>query len=565
MSTVELNRRQFMQWGAAAGWAVSQGVPTWVQAAGSTAAVMPQLETDPFLQLALMHGFEDHALQAWPLGMRLSVVLDRTNRAELAQKLGADVQIQTLFHDGGFTWATLSLQKEALLRLHRQGLDQWFRSHLWGAPWAHTKDQVMSLQASSAKAMQVSAPPVAGQSNGAARRQRVMVIDHGFGLTHLSASGLAYLHHASHANNRPANLTHAYSHGAQTLGLLLQSSIARLGHAHSPLLLYELPDALLGSMPLGALWPEVLDAVNWGVNNAKPGEELLILLSVVSSDGNRHPQSFVTLSAQALQRHAKALGVDLKWVMAAGNQHQAQQHLRYQVLPGQAAAWQWELPINNAQASLLECWHDASAGMPEVHFKAPGGQWQSSGHGITSAWRSDPNGKIQTVFRLPATCSGDTNQSRALAGVWGVRWQAPGGAANLEVNLSMMSSHQVGPFRQAKLLNDPDCTANFWPIQSLSGLVPHMPDVWVAQALGQGEAGSLMLNPKSEQLSAYCGRSPSDHDLHGVQCAGAKVDSSSLWSGIHVMSLHGHRIHRASGTSMAVPLVASGLMSGALG
>jgi hypothetical protein len=31
------------------------------------------------------------------------------------------------------------------------------------------------------------------------------------------------------------------------------------------------------------------------------------------------------------------------------------------------------------------------------------------------------------------------------------------------------------------------------------------------------------------------------------------------------MSLHGHHLHRATGTSMAVPLVAGGLLSGHLG
>jgi hypothetical protein len=419
MSAVELNRREFLQWGAVAGCMVSQGFPSWAQAADATPALRPQVTTDPFLQLALMHGFEDHALQAWPMGMRLSVVLDQIDRSELAQKLGADVHIQTLFDDAGFTWATLSLQKDALLRLHRQGMGEWFQSHLWGAPWRHSEDRFMSWQAGWAEPKRVRVQPGKGQPDAAGRRQRFLVIDHGFPLSHLSDSGLSYLHLASHANNRAEALTHAYSHGAQTLGLLLQSNIDRVGHDHLPLLLCELPDALLGSMPLGALWPDVLDAVHWGVNNSEPGDELVILLSVVSSDGNRDPQSFVTLSAQAMQRHARALGVDLKWVMAAGNQHHAQQHLRYQVLPGQAAEWQWQLPVDNAQASFLECWHDARAGMPEVFFKAPNGQWQSSGHGVTSAWRSDSSSKIQTVFRLPATHSGQASQSQALAGAWG--------------------------------------------------------------------------------------------------------------------------------------------------
>jgi hypothetical protein len=565
MSLVELNRRQFMQWGAAAGWMAKQGYPSWAQATGSGRKAWPLMQTDPFLQLALMHEFADHALQAWPLGMRMCVVLDRINRPELVQKLGADVDIQTLFHDQRSTWATLSMNKEALLRLQGQGLGRCFQSHLWGAPWGHSEHRVVSRSMGSTQAEPVSSHQPASPSHLPLARQRVLVIDHGFPLTHLRESGWAYLHHASHANNRPAALKPAYSHGAQTLGLLLQSKPIDLGHAHSPLLLYELPDALLGSMPLGALWPDILDAVHWGVHRVNPGEELIILLSVVSSDGHRHAQSFVTLSAQALQRHAQGLGVDLKWVMAAGNQHQAQQHLRYQVLPGQEAIWQWELPVNNEQASFLECWHDASAGVPVVMFKPPGGTWHSAEHGVTSASRLNPNGKVQTVFRLPSTCATPIHPTQAVAGGWGVRWQGLGGAADLEVHLSMMSSHRAGPFRQAKLLHDPGSTASPRPIQSLSGLVPHMPGVWVAQALGQTEADPLISNPKPDQLSVYSGRWPADHDANGVQCAGAKVDPSSVSSGLHVMSLNGHPIHRSSGTSMAVPWVASGLMSGLLG
>jgi hypothetical protein len=456
------------------------------------------------------------------------------------------------------------MQKEALLRLNREGLAQWFQSHLWGAPWAHTEDRRQVLTHSWASPQRVRVSGVTTQPVGAIRKQRVMLIDHGFPLTHLSESGLTCLHHASHANNRPEAVTPAHSHGAQTLGLWLQSNTFRTGADPSPLLLWDLPDALLGSMPLGALWPDVLDAVHWGVHSAQPGEELVILLSVVSSDGLRHPQSFVTRSAQALQNHAQALGVDLKWVMAAGNQHDAQQHLRYRVLPGQVALWQWALPADNAQASLLECWHDAGAGTPEVEFKPPAGGWQRSGHGVTSASRLGPNGKIQTVFRLPPSRAEHEQQNQAVAGVWGVRWQAPGGTTDLEVHLSMMSSHRSGHFRQAKLFHDPEGTANATDIQSLSGLIPHMPGVWVAQTLGPWEVGTLMPEPKASQLSGYCGRVPSDHDWRGVRCVGAKVDSSSLWAGLNVMSLNGHRIHRASGTSMAVPLVASALMSGVL-
>jgi hypothetical protein len=565
MSAIELNRRQFMQWGAAAGWVAGQGLSTWAEAAPSNPLPVQLKQTDPFLQLAMMHEFEDHGLQAWPLGMRLSVVLDRTERADLSQKLGADVHIQTLFHDAGYTWATLSLQQEALLRLHAQGLWTNFHSHLWGAPWRRSEDRRMHFPIGSPHVKPANIDQVAGQPRRPATGPRVLVVDHGFPLTHLGESGVSHLHHASHANNRPTAFTQAFSHGAQTLGLLLTTTPSQLGHAGAPLLLYELPDALLDSMPLGALWPDILDAVCWGMNSVHPGEKLVILLSVVSSDGGRHSQSFVTRSAQALQRHAEGLGVDLTWVMAAGNQHHAQQHLRYRVLSGQAAVWEWDLPANNAQASYLECWHDADAGPPEIMFKAPGGQWQSSGHGVTSAWRMEPNGKIQTVFRLPATCSRHSDQNIALAGAWGVCWQAPGGTADLEVSLSMMASHQLGPYRQAKLLHDPGSTASRQPIQSLSGLIPHMPGVWVAQALDQGVSSSLLMTPKPHQLTGYSGRWPSDHDLNGVRSAGAKVDSSTLWPGLKVMSLHGHHLHRATGTSMAVPLVAGGLLSGRLG
>ncbi len=566
MNTVQLSRRQFMQLGAAAGWAAGQGLPHWTPVSPGSPEWEPSAQTDPFLQLALMQGFEDHAVQAWPIGMRLTVELDRVDSNEWVKKLGTDVRVHNLFHDASRTWATLSLHPEALFRLHRQGLSQCFRSHLWGAPWRHTENQLMLGSNGSAKATKpVIEHRLACEAHRSATGQRVLVIDHGFALAHLSESGQTYLHHASHAHNRPAAWAPAYSHGAQTLGLFLQFSASHRGLAPTPLLLYELPDALLGSVPLGALWPDILDAVAWGICHAQAGEQLVVLLSVVSSDGSRHPQSFVSRSARALQRHAKGLGVELIWVMAAGNQHQAQQHLRYQVRPGQAAVWQWDLPHQNTQATFLECWHDASAGAPKVMFKPPGQAWQSSGHGVISAWRQEDSGKIQTVFRLPATCSSQPDQKTALAGPWGVRWQAPGGATELDVNLSMMSSDQAGPFRQAKLYHDSDSSANPLQIQSLSGLVPHMTGVWVAQALGQGHAGWLVANPRPDQLSGYSGRWPMGHDLHGLQSAGACVDPSRLWAGLNVTSVHGHRMHRASGTSMAVPLVAAGLMSGRLG
>ena len=558
MNALTLNRRQFMQLGATAG---AIGVMH-----GSQAGAFPMvanaghlgLDADPFLQLAIGHGFCDHDDQAWPFGMRMVVYGTRSQSEAWAQRFGPGVQVQTRFDLGDQSWATLSLNQEALLRGHEWGFNTLFTDHVWGAPWARSANAASKFMTAVANR---SPHTMMGQETrwGDAvkgQRQRWLVIDHGFPLRYLQEVGCAYHHRSSHANNRAEYLSASSSHGAQVLSLLLQHSNATSSQARCPLMLYELPDALLQSMPRGALWPDIIDAVVWGVEHTEPGQELLVLLSVVSTDGDRAGNSFITQSASALVRYALARQVRLKWIMAAGNHHASRQNISFELEPGQEAVWQWHLPAQNTQPSFLECWHQAGRRPPRWMVQPPGGPWMDDTQALSWAQRTDPrNGTTQTVFRLAPTASMKSISTLARAGTWRMKWEADQRPMRLDAHLSMMTGPVVGMNRQATIGADDSSTGSELDSVTLSGLVPHMPDVWVAQVLKPGHADPWVVAPHHSELDRYSGRCPLTHDLQGVQQVGVLLTQVHQPPGVHVWSRRGHSIQRATGTSMAVPLM----------
>ena len=183
-----------------------------------------------------------------------------------------------------------------------------------------------------------------------------MVIDHGFPLEHLNQSGISYRYRSSSGRNRWCQPVS--SHGAQVLGLLCDMAQGLGLPQAAPWLLYELPDALMSTMPMGALWPEVVDAVNWALTECVMGDRLTVLISVVSTDGDRHPNSLISRCAHALGVHARELGVRLSWMMAAGNSHSEQQNLSWSMDEGGLVEFEWCLPPENHRPSFLECWYN---------------------------------------------------------------------------------------------------------------------------------------------------------------------------------------------------------------
>ena len=86
-----------------------------------------------------------------------------------------------------------------------------------------------------------------------------------------------------------------------------------------------------------------------------------------------------------------------------------------------------------------------------------------------------------------------------------------------------------------------------------------MAQVVIAQALNPSVQNRWVEAPSDDQLSAYSGRWPLVADA-GWRRVGVRVDESHHRRGVHAWSRHGHRIQRASGTSMAVPLVTRQLL-----
>jgi hypothetical protein len=322
-----------------------------------------------------------------------------------------------------------------------------------------------------------------------------------------------------------------------------------------PLVLAELPDEILTSMPYGALWPQVLDAIHWAIRSSAPGSEWLLMLSLVSTDADRHAESFISRSARALTAYARSKGVTLTWVMAAGNSHADQQNIDLRVRARQPAEMHWHLPPENFRPSFLECWHDASMGQPVLQIRPPGGAWSDQLQPMSLATRFHaPSGRTQTVFRLPPTAYWTPVPAHAKSGDWGLRFVFDRDGL-LNLHLAMMTANTLGPLRQAHIRAAPSRPEDALSPTTLSGLIPHMPQVLVAQTLDPASTSWWVDGPSSQQLSFYSGRVPQGNSSH-LHAMAYRVDASKVRSGALTWSRQGHRLQRATGTSMAVPLLA---------
>jgi hypothetical protein len=147
----------------------------------------------------------------------------------------------------------------------------------------------------------------------------------------------------------------------------------------------------------------------------------------------------------------------------------------------------------------------------------------------------------------------------AQSGDWGVRWVFEK-SGRLDLHLSMMTGLSQGLLRQAQITapsTPPEAVA---APNSISGLIPSLPNVVVAQTLSPSVADPRLVAPDHQSLSAYCGRWSQPSDGGDTRAIGFKVDGSHVNRGVLTWSRQGHRIHRATGTSMAVPLAARWLM-----
>ena len=74
----------------------------------------------------------------------------------------------------------------------------------------------------------------------------------------------------------------------------------------APWLLYELPDALMSTMPMGALWPEVVDAVN-EVWQPTPDRKVIVNLpaTVEMATPNVYADSIEYMSRNLARRDGK--------------------------------------------------------------------------------------------------------------------------------------------------------------------------------------------------------------------------------------------------------------------
>ena len=561
MQAFDLNRRQFLQLGAGVAWAAKSAADLWASDQMVSASDGQVAQIDPHLTLAARHGFVDHDLRSWEQSTRLCGCLSLGHLSQLRALLGEDGRIETEFPDGREVWVTLKLQAAALPRICQSGL-RLFTEHMWGAPWSDPTRWATQtpLSPSPSTRRATWGGPWASSGMGS-DRLRLLIIDHGFPMQQLQHLGVRHLH-LSNAwpQSQSPYLSKAKGHAAQVTGLLMQG-VDGVGPVPSvPLVLAELPDEILTSMPHAALWPEVLAQVNGAISSSPPGCEWIIMLSLVSTDADRHPQSLISRSARALTAYARSKGVTLTWVMAAGNSHADQQNVDLKTNARHPAEMSWYLPPENFRPSFLECWHEASMGQPTIQIQAPGGGWSDRLEPVTCASRiHGPSSRVQTVLRLPPTAAWTPAQTLAPSGEWGVRFVFEREGL-LNLHLAMMTATPQGLLRQARIHARPSRAGPASPPHTLSGLIPFVPQLVVAQTLEPNSARQWVERPASSQLSGYCGRWTQGNPDHG-RTIGFKVDASKTQPGALTWSRHGHRILRATGTSMAVPLAARWLLN----
>ncbi len=548
MLDFSISRRQFLQSSAIAAYVLALGHSYAGPMSSAWAPAMDVL--DPLLALALRHGFADHDLGSGLPYARCVLKLATADSNAWRQCLQPGDEIKNWFQAGDHAWATTQVQLSTLESWRDRGLPRMVMDHVWGAPWAHGLTPTPSETGSALPQESLHLWAEQGRGN----RRKILLVDHGFPTQWLRELKRPFIHRFHQAQLR--RIQPSSSHGAQVLGLLLQSE----GQQPGALLLQELPDAILDTMPRHALWADWMDAVCWAITRCEPGDHLIVLLSVVCTDGDRHDQSFMSQSVRALIAHARRHRVRISWVFAAGNSHDQDQNLRFRLAPGHKAMWRWRLPAHQLRASFMECWHDADLGPPEIRVKAPGGLHDASPLVLSHSVRCHPSsGRVQTLFRLPPTWALESMNALAQPGDWRFEWACER-AGMLDVHLSMVSpTTDVG--RQARLPALPESQATSVEPITLSGLVPWACGAWAAMTLAPDSELAESLNPESPHLASYCGRLPTDITCAGIHGWGVRLSDSKLNPGARVMTRQGHPLYRSTGTSMAVPLTISRLGS----
>ncbi len=548
---LRISRRRFLQVGAVSACGLAFGTTTsW---ASSKAREPWSDQMDPFCNLAIDHEFSDHDLGLSAGYSRCVVKLATPDREAWQQCLRPGDEIQSWLKTDAHAWATNRIQPSTLQCWRDQGLPTMVLDHVWGAPWSQGGAS-LSVGWNEGESVQESH---LWHPMGRKSRRKFLLVDHGFPLELLRDLKRPFIHRASRSPTRPLTAMPMHSHGAQVLGLLLDAG----AQSEGGLLLYELSDFILDSMPRGSLWAEWIDAVCWAISQCEPDDHLVVLLSIVCTDGDRHAQSFVSQSVRALIEHGRRHHIHISWVFAAGNSQTEAQNLRFHLTPGHKAMWNWRLPPHHHRSFFMECWHDADLGLPEFRFKAPGAlEWSSHG-ALTRADRHHPtSGRVQTLFRLRPTWSLEPTTSLAPPGDW-VFECASERAGKLDIHLSMVSATSDS-WRKSRLLAHPESDAPAVDPITLSGLVPWSCGAWAAMTLKPDSSQPVQIGPAQDQLAPYCGRLPTDLKNDPVQLLGVRLSDSLLHPGARVISRHGHRMHRAVGTSMAVPMAVVHLPAG---
>ena len=192
--------------------------------------------------------------------------------------------------------------------------------------------------------------------------------------------------------------------------------------------------------------------------------------------------------------------------MAAGNSHADQQNMELKIHAQHPAEISWHLPPENFRPSFVECWHEASMGQPQIQIKPPGGGWTDQLTPMTCANRiHGPSSRAQTVLRLPPTAAWTPAQTLAQSGDWGVRFVFER-EGHLNLHLAMMTVSPQSLLRQARIRALPSHSDSAFDPPTLSGLIPFMSQVVVAQTLESGSGPLWVERPAPSQLSRYCGR-----------------------------------------------------------